>query len=227
MLFHKHKEKRLEAERHAHDLEELQGKVNEITDGEGVISPEGFREFCEFAGARGIDLASAPEIAKEVRVGLAQGGVFLPSEQTTLILKKDERLLLDTPVSLLKEVADREFRGGSQGVSIPIGGGMRYRVGAVRGHMVTIGSHWEPVDEGQLTVTDQRIVYHGGRKTLEFPFSKLATLNVYSDAIDLGVTSRQTTSSFRTSHADLIAGIIYGAISHQDHITILRIEFAG
>jgi hypothetical protein len=78
-----------------------------------------------------------------------------------------------------------------------------------------------------LTVTDTRAVYHGARKTLEFPFAKLASLNVYTDAIDLGVTSRQTTSSFRTSHADLIAGIIHGAISHQDHITILKIKSEG
>jgi hypothetical protein len=91
--------------------------------------------------------------------------------------------------------------------------------------MVTVGSHWTIADEGVLTVTDRRVVYHGGRKTLEFPYAKLATLNVYSDAIDLGVTSRQNTSSFGTSHAHLIAGIIHGAISHQDDIGIMDIQF--
>jgi hypothetical protein len=73
-------------------------------------------------------------------------------------------------------------------------------------------------------VTDGRAVYHGGRKTLEFPFAKLATLKVYSDAIDLGVTTRQTTSSFGTSNGELIAGIIHAAISHQDGIKILRVR---
>jgi hypothetical protein len=223
-FFHRHKEEKLEAERHEHELVEAHDKLDEITNADGVISVDGFTEFWNFVGDRGIDVSSAPEISKELRVGLAQGGVFLPSEGTTLILNKDEVSLLDTPVSLLKEVTDREFRGGSQGVSIPIGGGMRYRVGAVRGHMVTIGSHWTVADEGVLTVTDRRAVYHGGRKTLEFPFAKLATLNVYSDAIDLGVTSRQSTSSFRTSNADLIASIIHGAISHEAGIKILRVQ---
>jgi hypothetical protein len=51
--------------------------------------------------------------------------------------------------------------------------------------MVTIGTHWATADTGALTVTDQRVVYHGGRKTLEFLFTKLATINVYTDAIDL------------------------------------------
>jgi hypothetical protein len=225
-FFHKHKEKEkelaLEAERHERELVEARDKLDEVTDADGVVSVEGFTEFWNSVGERGIHVA--PEILKELRVRLAQGGVFVPSEDTTLILKKDETSLLDTPVTLLKEVADREFRGGSQGVSIPIGGGVRYRVGAMRGHMVTIGSHWSVADEGVLTVTDRRAVYHGGRKTLEFPFAKLATLNVYSDAIDLGVTSRQSTSSFGTSHADLIAGIIHGAISHEDGIKILRVQ---
>ena len=64
-------------------------------------------------------------------LGLAQGGYFLRSE-TTLILKKHESALWNEPAALLKEVTDRQFRGGSQGVSIPIGGGARYHVGAVR-----------------------------------------------------------------------------------------------
>lgn len=43
-------------------------------------------------------------------------------------------------------------------------------------------------------MTHERVVYDGARKTLElFGFDRLATLNVYCDAIALGVTSRQTT----------------------------------
>jgi hypothetical protein len=221
VLFHKRKERKLEAEQHARDHAQLRDKLAAITDANGVISVDGFRDFCDFADRREMDR----DIAKDVRIGLAQGGVFLVPCETSLILKKNETALLDTPVSLLKEVADRELRGASQGVSIPIGGGMRYRVGAVRGHMVTVGTHWAVADEGALTVTDHRIVYHGGRKTLEFPYPKLATINVYSDAIDLGVTTRQSTSSFSTPDADLIAGMIHGAISHQDGITIVKVRF--
>jgi hypothetical protein len=89
--------------------------------------------------------------------------------------------------------------------------------------MVTIGTHWATADMGALTVTDRRVVYHGGRKTLEFPFAKLATLNVYSDAIDLGVTSRQSTSSFRTGDPELVAGIIHAAVNHGDSdVTIVE-----
>lgn len=164
-----------------------------------------------------------PDLRAAVRLGLAQGGCFLETE-TTLLLKKGERPLLDASVDLLKEVADRGFRAGSRGVSIPLGGGVRYRVGAAPGHIVTIGTHWATADSGRLTVTDQRIVYHGARKTLEFPFAKLATLNMYADAIDLGVTSRQSTSLFRTGDPELVAGIIHAAINHRDEdVRIVRL----
>jgi hypothetical protein len=227
VLFHKHKERKLQGNRDARDVAQLQQELDQVTDSEGVVSIDGFQHFVEFVTAHRIDLASFPDVRTEVRLRLAQGGVFLPSEHTTLILKGDEASVLDTPVRLLKEVADREYVGGSRGFSIPLGGGVRYRAGAVRGHVVTIGSHWAVADEGMLTVTDRRVVYHGGRKTLEFPYSKLAALNVYSDAIDLGVTTRQSTSKFGTDWAALIAGIIQSAARYGEDLTILNIRFEG
>lgn len=202
-------------------IAELRQLTERLPDAQGVVSPDGLQQFAEFAGSHNIDLNSVPELRRAVRLGLAQGGYFLETD-TTLLLKKDEIPLLEASANLLKEVRDREFRGGSRGVSIPLGHGIRYRAGSVRGHMVTVGSHWETADTGLLTVTDQRIVYHGGRKTLEFLFTKLATLNVYTDAIDLGVTSRQSTSIFGTGDPELIAGIIHAALGHSDEVTIIR-----
>jgi len=223
-LFQKRKEAKLRAERQDEAIAELRRMVERLLGQDGVVSPEGFREFVEFAGGHNLDLNALPDLRRAVRLGLAQGGMFLATD-TTLLLKKDEAALLEAPVSLLKEVTDKEFRGGSRGVSVPLGGGVRYRAGAFRGHMVTIGSHWEPADTGTLTVTDRRVVYHGGRKTLEFPFAKLAAMTAYSDAINLGVTTRQTTSTFRTGDPELLVGIIHAAVNHQDDdVTIMEIR---
>ena len=235
-MFQKHKEKKLreqqqhEHEQHQHEaIAALRQLVAGLPNSEGVISTDGLREFVEFATAHDIDLNTVPDLRRDVRLGLAQGGLFMETE-TSLLLKKDETPVLDVGVNLLKEVADRRFEGGSQGVSIPIGSihgrTVRYRVGEYRGHMVTVGHHWEPSDRGQLTVTDKRAVFHGSRKTLEFPFAKLATLNLYSDAIALGVTTRQTTSMFGTGDPELVAGLIHAAVAHQDDLTIMRMVFA-
>ena len=220
-MFERRKAAKLQAAQDRQAVVELRELAERLPDSDGVVSPSGVQEFVEFAGSHNIDLNTVPDLRTSVRLGLAQGGCFLETE-TTLLLKKDETPLLEAPVQLLKEVTDREFRGGSRGVSVPLGHGIRYRVGSARGHMVTVGSHWATADSGLLTVTDQRIVYHGARKTLEFAFSKLATLNVYSDAIDLGVTSRQSTSTFGTGDPELIAGIIHAALSHRDDVTIIR-----
>ncbi len=223
-MFQKHKEKKLHEEHQHEAISELRDLVARLPNSDGVISTDGFREFIEFVTAHDIDLNAVPDTRRDVRLGLAQGGLFLETE-TSLLLKRDETPILDVGVNLLKEIADRRYQGGSQGVSVPLGHGVRYRVGEYRGHMVTVGHHWEPADHGQLTVTDKRIVFHGARKTLEFTFAKLATLNTYSDAIALGVTSRQATSTFGTPEPELIAGLIHAAVAHQDDVTIMRMTY--
>lgn len=62
---------------------------------------------------------------------------------------------------------------------------------------MTIETNWVPADNRPFTVTNQRVVFRGQRKTLEFQFGKLVSLEAYADAIDLGVSNRHTTSSFK------------------------------
>jgi hypothetical protein len=90
--------------------------------------------------------------------------------------------------------------------------------------MVTIGTHWTDADEGALTLTERRLVYHGERQTIEFPLAKLAALNVYGDAIDVGATNRKTNSHFRVGTPELIAGLIQGAVSHED-VVVMHLQF--
>jgi hypothetical protein len=162
-------------------------------------------------------------------LALAQGGRFIASDKTSLLLHEDESAALySCPAYLLKEVIDRELRGSSQGISVPLGHGVRYRVGSARGHMVTIGSHWTDADEGALTLTGKRLVYHGERQTIEFPLVKLATLNVYGDAIAVGATNRKTNSHFRVGTPELVAGLIQGAASHKSIVVMhLQLEEAS
>ena len=140
-------------------------------------------------------------------LGLAQRGELVPTD-SPLLLKAGEVAYVSEPAILLKEVAQREYQGGSRGVSIPLGHGVRYRTASYRGHMVMVGASWVPADAGALTITDRRIVFQGGRKTVEFLFAKLINLKVYQDAIDLGVTNRQTTSSFKLDDPNYVAGMI-------------------
>ena len=49
-------------------------------------------------------------------------------------------------VALMKEVVDREMRGGSSGVSVRIAKGVSYRAGQVRARSVVVGTHLEAQD---------------------------------------------------------------------------------
>ena len=202
--------------------EELRAFVPTLIDQDGVMSGDAESKFLgylrdhEYADASGIvDSNYLPEdVADEVGLALAKGGRF-PRCEATLLLKAGETAYTEVTATLLKEVAERELQGASHGVSIPLGHGVRYRTGSVRGRMVTVGTHWQPADSGILTITDTRVVYHGGRKTLEFAFSKLATLNAYSDAIDLGVTNRQATSTLAVNDPAYVSGMIHAAFEHN------------
>jgi hypothetical protein len=139
--------------------------------------------------------------------------------ETSLILRRGEEAYFEQHAVLLKEVAQREYRGGSRGWSIPIGSiqgrSVRYRVGSYRGHLVNLGTDWVPADSGTMTVTNERVVYRGQRKTLEFQYSKLVSLEAYSDAIDLAVSNRQATSCFRVDDPACLASIIRAAVEHS------------
>jgi hypothetical protein len=89
--------------------------------------------------------------------------------------------------------------------------GVSYRVGAMRGKMVTVGTDVVVADEGTLSVTDRRVVFSGNSKTLEFRYDKLVGIKLYSDGIQLGVTNRQTASVFELGHVHAVAAVINAA----------------
>ena len=99
--------------------------------------------------------------------------------------------------ALLGDIKERgHFVAGSQGLSIPIGsiGGrtVRYRVGSTRGHYEPGAVHVGGVDEGQLVITDQRILFLGAKKTIECKLAKVVSAEVDDEGtITVAVSNRQ------------------------------------
>jgi hypothetical protein len=157
--------------------------------------------FAKLASALGIhpgDLAHRNfALWEEVVVARINDGRPLHDERAPLMTQPGETAYATFPVALMKEVVDRELRGGSSGVSIRIAKGVRYRVGQVRAHSVVVGTHLEAQDSGHLVVTDRRAVFMGTKKTLEFRRDKLVGLAQYADGLRLNVSNRQAASLFR------------------------------
>jgi hypothetical protein len=134
-------------------------------------------------------------------------------EAPRLMTKRGEVVHLETSAALMKEVAVREWQGRSSGFSFPVGGGVRYRVGASRGHLVTVGTQLQTADTGMLTVTNQRVAYLGTSKTLDMPYTKLMGMNLFADAISFSLSNRQNAPLVKvTISTDVLAALINAAM---------------
>jgi len=92
-----------------------------------------------------------------------------------------------------------QYVGGSTGVSIPIGGGVRFRVGAMKGAAVPGQELQMDKDEGIVMLTNERLIFTGPIKTQEWHFDKLLMLSTTPDESDyfINVSNRQKTSGVR------------------------------
>jgi hypothetical protein len=91
------------------------------------------------------------------------------------------------------------YVGGSTGVSIPIGGGIRFRVGAMKGTAVPGDAFQMDKDEGVVMLTTERLVFAGPVQTQEWNFDKLLMLSTTPDESDyfISVSNRKATSGVR------------------------------
>jgi hypothetical protein len=133
-----------------------------------------------------------------------------------IVLKRNEIAHLETEANLLKEVLIREYKGGSRGMSFRIARGVSYRVGSHRGQIQVVGSELQVAATGILTVTSQRAVFAGDRKSQEVRYDKLLSLNVYSDAVQFHVSNRQNPSTFRVRSGPMVAAAVNGAVQRLE-----------
>ncbi len=85
---------------------------------------------------------------------------------------------------LLERITKREIRGGSTGLSFRVMKGVYWRVGAFKGVPVS----WEethPTDTGLLVLTNKHLLFSGPLKNARIPYSKLASIDPYADAIEV------------------------------------------
>jgi hypothetical protein len=110
-----------------------------------------------------------------------------------VILKKDE-VVHFADNAVLKEVKSVSlgYSGGSQGVSFPIGGGIRYRVGATRGHIVREDRLLE-TSSGALLISNQRLFLHPspGHKPLSIPLNKILSYQCFENGIEVYKEGRE------------------------------------
>jgi hypothetical protein len=119
--------------------------------------------------------------------------------ESPLILKRGESACWASQASLARNQTRRQWVGGSQGFSFPIGHtGIRYRVGAFHGHPIEQQSLTK-LDSGTLVITNQRIAFIGRTKSTSVPFAKLIHVECYSDGVAVFVEGRENPDFYLTA----------------------------
>lgn len=90
------------------------------------------------------------------------------------------------------------WEGRSSGISVPVGGGVRIRTGASRGHYVQGAEAPTIIDTGTVTMTSKRVVFTGPRYTREWDFGRLVGVEHFEHQpwTAIQVSNRQKTSGF-------------------------------
>jgi hypothetical protein len=146
----------------------------------------------------------------------------MSSSSVTPVLKSHEIAYAEFDVALMKEVAIREFQGSSGGVSIPLGGGVRYRMGSMSGRWVEVGKELQEADRGALTVTSTRTLFTGEKETLQFKRDLVVSVKQYKNGLRIGTSNRRTTSLLKSLSAQsslTVAGALIASLARggDDH----------
>ena len=146
----------------------------------------------------GVSDARQRELDLEYALEAFQRG-FVPElrvETNAVLLKRGERAVAVIPGVTLKEPRSvRKTYGGGGGPSFRIAKGVYFRTG---GFAARSESHEEikVIDSGTLTLTNRRMVFTGGKRTVNFPLRKIVGMEPYRDGIAINRDGKQRTEYY-------------------------------
>ena len=137
------------------------------------------------------------------------------------LMKSEELLWLFGGADYFEQVTQREFRGGSLGVSFRVAKGVYIRPGAFRGRSVE-SSSMKHTDSGVLGITTKHIYFKGNSKSFRVRLEKIVSFDPYRDG--LGImrdTARAKPEIFRMGETDawFLLNII-DAVMSMDSVTL-------
>ena len=131
-----------------------------------------------------------------LRNGQVPTTIGTQSEASSVLLKSNEEVQILLPnIALWEARAVRISSGGYGGPSFRVTRGVSFRVGAFSSQSSSY-SDLTQIDRGRLTVTNQRLVFSGLKRTSEVNLAKIVSIEPYSDGIAVQATGRTKTQCF-------------------------------
>lgn len=176
---------------------------------DGLITPQEQNLLDNYTNTCGIQTNNLPapyqnsditKIAQAKILSNLQNGVMPPQPiQLPILLTKGESLIWTYDnVTLYQEKIQKEYVGGSHGMSTRICKGVYYRTGQFKGHTVE-HSYMDNLGIGSLYLTNKNLIFSAPTKAVKIPYSKLIGLTPYSDGIEIlkdGATKRMVMQGF-------------------------------
>ncbi len=129
----------------------------------------------------------------------------LPIIDTSLNLKKGEMAHLQDGSAVMLE--ERSVSVSNRG-----GGAVRVAKGLYLGGSQSVSRRHEEmkeIDSGQLTFTNQRIVFIGSTKTKQFSLNKIIQIEQYADGFSISYEGKEKKTLFRLSSEPMIWDIFF------------------
>jgi hypothetical protein len=155
-----------------------------------------------------IQHSSTPELKDAIlRVGMREfiqeweKGTAPKQQCHGLVLQKGEICHWEEAAGLRIRKTQREYVGRSSSVSIPLGHGIRYRVGGFKGRPIDHTVH-EDGGNGILHITNQRVCFTGIH-TVAIAFKKMVSVNGFEGGFIIETSNEKKPGIFLVRHPEL------------------------
>ena len=126
---------------------------------------------------------------------------------TSLVLLKDEVCYWEERAGLLLQRTKREYVGGSGGVSVPVGHGVRVRLGAFKAVPIE-KSVYEDGGIGVLHITNQRICLTGQLQSVAIPYKKIINCSGFKNGFEVHTSNAKSPGIFLVPHPELTVQLV-------------------
>jgi hypothetical protein len=137
---------------------------------------------------------------------------------TSLVLQKGEVCHWEEAAGLLIQNTKREYVGGSTGVSVPVGHGVRVRLGAFRAVPID-KTIYESGGNGTLHITSQRLAWTGPDQSIAIPYKKIISLAGFSEGFEAHTSNVKKPGIFLVPHPELTVQLVSLAAAPNDSET--------
>lgn len=131
-----------------------------------------------------------------LRDGKVSVSFAIEGGRSEVVLKENEKLQMILPNMVLWEARSvRTSSGGYGGPSFRVAKGVSFRLG-VFGSQSSSHDDLTEIDRGRLTLTNQRLVFTGAKRTSDIKLTRIVSVEPYKDGIGVQTSGHERTQYF-------------------------------